>query len=141
MELKGEIGIIQIEVLFNKTSGTNNYWEENWLYCTVKGNFPGFISNYECNIRTDDFERCYNELVELHKFSREIAKFTTIEEGLIIILERNHNGSIKVTGSMNAVDLTGCSLNFNFQTDNFSLESFINDIFYILKEYPIIGIA
>jgi hypothetical protein len=139
MILKGDIGTLEIEVLANKASGTNDFWEENWLYSTIKGNFPGFTANFDCNLRTDDFERFAQELRAMVSMKSDVAKFTTMEEGLTLLLEREHTGTVKVTGKMTATELTQCSLEFKYQVDNPTLERFIYEVEDVIKTYPIIG--
>jgi hypothetical protein len=139
MFLKGDGGYLEIEVLTNKISGTNNYWEENWLYSTIKGKFPGFDANFDCYLRTDDFDRFAQELREMIALKSDEAKFTTMEEGLMLFLEREHTGAIKITGKITATELTRCSLDFKYQVDNPTLERFINEVENLIKTYPIIG--
>lgn len=69
----------------------------------------------------------------------DIAKFTTMEEGLTLLLEREHTGTVKVTGKMTATELTQCSLEFKYQVDNPTLERFIYEVEDVIKTYPIIG--
>ena len=130
---------MEIEILTNKISGTNNYWEENWLYSTIKGKFPGFDANFDCYLRTDDFDRFAQELREMIALKSDEAKFTTMEEGLMLLLEREHTGAIKITGKITATELTRCSLDFQYQVDNPTLERFINEVENLIKTYPIIG--
>ena len=139
MILKGDIGTLEIEVLTNKIFGTNNFCEENWLYSTIKGNFPGFTANFDCNLRTDDFERFAKELRAMVSMKSDVAKFTTMEEGLTLFLERKHIGMIKVTGKMKATEFPQCSLEFKYQVDNPTLERFIYELEDVIKTYPIIG--
>jgi hypothetical protein len=139
MELKGEIGKIEIEVLAQKSSGTGQFWEENWLYCTIKGTFPGFSAKYDCNLRTDDFQRCKDEIYALKNGNISVARFNTIEEVLDLKFENQNNELIRVSGLLKAIDFTNCSLQFNFEIDNFNLDRFLNDIIETIDMYPIIG--
>ncbi|MET3731418.1 WapI family immunity protein [Moheibacter stercoris] len=139
MILKGDIGYLELEVLTNKISGSDDFWEENWLYTSVKGNFPGFTANYDCNLRTDDLKRCYNDVIGLINGITNNAKLTTLEEGIELSFQKDKFGSIQVSGKLTATDLTRCCLEFTFVTDIQTVISFNSQLHKILIEYPIIG--
>ncbi len=139
MVIKGDIGYLELEVLTIITSGSNDFWEENWLYTLVNGTFPGFTAKYECNLRTDDFQRCYYELLDLLNSKSDFAKFTTVEEGVELSFSKDISGSIVVKGKLVGTELTRCSLEFNFVTDVLTVNNFSLQIQSLLLMYPIIG--
>ena len=139
MIIKGEIGKIEIDILTNKTSGTFDFWEENWLYANIKGNFPGFKVNYDCNLRTDDFQHCAEKLESMLSMDIEVAEFTTIEEGLQIMFIRGEFGDIKVKGKMIATELTQCVFEFKFTMDVPTLQRLIGEMQQVVYMYPLIG--
>lgn len=142
MKIIGEIGTIIIDILTNKTSGTQDFWEENWLYANVRGEFPGFKANYDCNLRTDDFERCVKELTFMlsEENYNQVAQFTTLEEGLQIIFKKDDRGSVKISGKMTPPDLPYWALEFNLTTDIPTIQRLIDEMQQVLDMYPIIGI-
>lgn len=139
MELKGEFGYLKLEVLTNKGSGTKDFWEENWLYTLVEGRFPGFLVNYKCDLRTDEFKRTGEEILKLLNGETDTANFTTLEEDVEIHFHREDYGEITVDGKLVATQLTNCCLKFNFVIDIFMMKSFSFQVQEILKDYPIIG--
>lgn len=139
MILKGDIGYLEFNILTNKVSGSNDFWEENWLYTSVKGDFPGFIANYDCNLRTDDLKRWYDDVMGLINDVTSNAKLTTLEEGIELFFQKDQSGSVQVRGKLIATELTGCSLEFVFVTDIQTVINFNSQLRKVLIEYPIIG--
>lgn len=139
MILNGEIGTFEIEVLCKNNTSSNEFWEANWLHSVVKGSFPGFTFNFNTNLRADDLQRLYKQLNDLVHYKETEAKLLTIEDNINLNFNRIHTGGIKVTGRVTAIDLTGCMLEFKFDSDNPTVERFAIEIKMILEEYPIIG--
>lgn len=140
MVLKGEQECLEIEVLTSITSESGDYWEENWLYASVKGQFPGFIVNYDCNLRTDDLRRCNDEISNLLKGFVNNAHFTTLEEGIELYFQREPLGKISITGKFVATELTKCCLEFSFSADISVIDKFQFDLNNIIEKYPLIGV-
>lgn len=139
MILKGENSFLEIDVLSATRSLSADFWENNWLHCSIKGEFPGFLVNCSVTLRTDDFQRCFNDLQHLISFEKKNAFFLTLEEGLMINFILDDTGIIKITGYIIATDLTGCKLEFNFLTDISRVQKFAFEINSLITDYPIIG--
>ena len=140
MELKGDFGYLELDVLTNKTLGSNDYWEENWLYTSVKAKFSGFTVDFYCDLRTDDFEKCSDEVSNLLAEITDGAKFVTLEEGVELHFQRDSVGIIFVKGKLTATELTKCSLEFSFSVDIPTMERFNIELHKIIEKYPIIGV-
>jgi hypothetical protein len=139
MILTGDIGIFEIEILFSNNSSSNDFWESNWLHSIIKGNFPGFDFKFNTNIRTDDFKRALEKLQNLIANKNEDADFLTLEDNINLHFKREPTGSIKIKGKVVAIELSGCSLEFNFITDIATIEKFVSEISNLLNKYPIVG--
>lgn len=141
MILTGEIGFFEIKVLHSNNASSNDFWETNWLYSSIKGNFPGFDFNFNVSIRTDDFKRAFDQLQDLIAHKKSDADFLTLEDNINLHFKREHTGVVKVSGKVVATELSSCSLEFNFSTDITTVENFTSEIDKVLNKYPIIGIA
>lgn len=140
MNLKSNEGSLEIEVRNRISSDSDDYWDGNWLYVFIKGVFPGFQVNFGCNIRTDELQNWYEELQKLSFQKVTQVQLVALEEGITLLFEREATyGTIKVSGKLTAVDLTGCSLEFVIIIDNYEVMNFILELGYILEKYPIVG--
>ena len=137
MILKGDIGKLEVKVLNRSNSETDDYWDGNWLESKIKIDVPGFNALYGTNLRVDDLQKFYEELVDLLNGNISEAEFTTMEEGLYMYCELAANGLIECKGKAN--NDTGNHLDFRLQTDFASLNVFLTDFKLILKSYPLVG--
>ncbi len=137
MKLKGDSGKLEINILRRSNSETDDYWDGNWLESEVRVEVSGFSSLYGINLRVDDLQRFYESLTALQKDNAKDSEFTTMEEGLYLHFAVNPNGSINCKGK--ASNEIGDSLDFKYQTDLASLDTFMSELEIVLKSYPLIG--
>ena len=136
--------IIKFDGIFVKASiigrsypNSNDYWDGNWLKAEIEANTYDFKGKFRTNLRTDDFQQFYQNLLKIQKNETNQIEFTTMEEGLHLI------GKLDITGNINwnvaAKSEFGNKLLFNIETDNAYIVSIIKDVVKILNEYPVIG--
>jgi len=138
MIIKGQNSeLLEINILRRENHHTADYWDANWLNVQVKVEVPNFRAHYATNLRTDDFQRFYDDIMRLkdHKISE--VEFTTMEEGLYLNLKLQKTGSLLCAGKTD--DHSGNELEFQFTVDNIMLDSLADQLKMILKKYPVIG--
>lgn len=132
-----EENFLEINVLGRKYPDTNNYWDINFLDVGIQISVAGFKADYLADLRTDEFQRFYNELVQLKDNIGNKAEFSSSEEGLYLSCTLRRTGRIDCKGV--AKDFSGNKLEFSFSTDNQVLYDVLNQLECLLKDYPVIG--
>jgi hypothetical protein len=139
MIIKNEIDELQINILKRSNTQAEDYWDANWLEAEVKIRVRGFSCLYGTNLRTDDFQRFYNDALLFSYGNRKEIEFRTMEEGLYLKFEAGPNGMVFCVGK--AKDDEGNSLEFKFEIDNTATTSLISQLTETLKFYPVMGSA
>jgi hypothetical protein len=133
MILKGELGFIELLVLSRENTNTNDYWDANWLASEIKIEVPGFKAHYATNLRIDDLNRFYNELMSFNQLKTNDIEFNTMEEGLFLQCHRSSNGDILCKAK--AINQNGDSLKFKFITHEAFILTFTSELKLILSTY------
>lgn len=137
MKIQGNIGQLEIRILRRSNLETSDYWDANWLESEIRIEVSGFNGLYGANLRVEELQKFYKELISLQKSTENEAMLTTIEEGIYLHCKVEVNGAIECKGK--ASNATGNTLTFRIQTDLASLDSFINELHAVLELYPLIG--
>lgn len=137
MILKGEPGTVKINILKRANYTSHDYWDANWLESNIMIEIPDFKANYKTNLRVDDLQRFYDELIELSNFNKKRAEFKTLEKGLSLECVANSRGAVLCTGK--AKNQYGNCLYFEMETDIGSISSWISELRSALKKYPLVG--
>lgn len=137
MILESETGTIEIKILNRTDTETTDYWDGNWLHSAIKINVRGFSAIYNANLRVDDLQRFYANLLSIKNDCIKEAKFTTMEEGIYLDLKIEPKGSLTCIGRAN--DENGNSLKFKIESDQASLNHFTEKVRTTLELYPLIG--
>ena len=141
MELIGENGRLDLNVISFSEMSSNDFWEANWLLTSIIGSFPNFAVNIEMTLRTDDFARFSVDLENLLIGNYQIAMFQNLEENLFLRISIEESmTSFKVIGKIIQPDNLGNAFHFSFETDLSSLTSFKGDLNKTLLRFPIIGV-
>lgn len=137
MQIIGFPGKIEINIVDRSNKTATDFWDANWLQAEITIHTSGFKAHYITNIRTDELERLYEELIKLEKLQIKEARFSTIEEGLYIVFTLLSNGIIQVIGRANDGD--GNILEFKFNAESSSINNFARQLKKTLDLYPVIG--
>jgi|LauGreDrversion4_2_1035121.scaffolds.fasta_scaffold14863_4 hypothetical protein len=137
MILKGVAGKLEITILKRSNSDTDDYWDGNWLEAEIKIVLPGIKILYGTNLRVDDLQRFYENVIALKYNRSKEAEFTTMEEGIYLHLDFEPNGAVRCKGKANSE--SGNSLDFKIQTELALLDVFIDELRIALESYPLVG--
>lgn len=129
---------IKIIVLSRTFPNANEYWDGNWCNCYVEFNFCIFKGSFKVSLRSDEFRNFYNQIKTLYDNLSGNAKFKTLENQVLIELEGNIKGEIKISGHLMDEAGIGNKLNFHFTIDQTYLPQILLQIENILKNYPVI---
>lgn len=140
MRLKGDSGNLEVKILVRKKAFSTDFWEENWLYSSINGRFPGFDVNYKCNLRIDDLKRWQVDITKLINENTPYSiSLKTMEEGIGLDFEKKENGMFYIRGRLVATELTGCYLTCSWEIDTEELQRFLSELSNNIIKYPIIG--
>lgn len=138
MKISGTTGEqLEISILRRSNPKSLDYWDANWLECEIKIIVSNFNSIYGTNLRVEELQKFYADLIKLQKGIENEALFITIEEGLYLECKIKRNGILEITGK--ATNEVGNNLSFSVQTDFTSLDTFINEMKAALEIYPLKG--
>lgn len=138
MILKSEGRFIEITILQRSYPKSTDFEDANWLKSEIKINAPCFKGLYEANLRSDDFERFYNDLEKLKINQSKKIEFTTMEEGIYLKGLLDITGNIKWEGIAKSSWGDSCLI-FKMETDNMSIDSLSKEVQEILQDFPVIG--
>ena len=140
MKVNGSNGDqLEINILRRNNSQSSDYWDANWIECEIKISIANFNSTYGTNLRVEELQEFYNDLIKLQKGIEKEATFITLEEGLYLKCKIKCTGAVDCIGK--ATNEIGNNLNFSIQTDLQSLEIFINELKEVLDIYPLKGVV
>lgn len=127
---------LKIKILRRSSPNNNDYWDGNWLESEIKINTSNFNGTYRTNLRTDDFLRFREDILESENNHSTSFLFTTMEEGIFFEGRINLVGVIEWT----CIAKTGNDvLNFSLESDLLSIKKLTIQIENILKIYPVVG--
>jgi hypothetical protein len=130
---------LSLLVLGRSHPNSTDYWDGNWLTAglTVKvGSFEGKVSGH---IRAEELVSFNRDLQTLFQKLTGEAAFKTMEDWLMIRVECNKLGHIKITGFVLDDHIDGNTLNFTLSTDQTFLPAPMRQIEQVLGQFPVIG--
>lgn len=143
LTLKGDYGVLDITILKRADDISNNYWDANWLICNIKIDIPHVKIDYNTNLRADEFQSFYNDLIFLQNTHVEnnIAEYKSLENGISIkckyAITGNYFCNINCEIMSNHDNWTEVS--FKLKVDNWTMADFKNQLENSLKIYKVIG--
>jgi hypothetical protein len=137
LSIRGEQGgSVSIDVRGYERPDTGDFWDSNWLQCTVDVKVQGFRATIGTSLRTDDFVKFYSELTAIAEPKAGEARFRTMEGTLSLVIQMRRQGTCTVRG--NVRDNTQGSLDFNFDSDHQTfLWETVKALEAIAREFPI----
>ncbi|GGB44237.1 hypothetical protein GCM10007199_07040 [Fictibacillus barbaricus] len=70
----GEDTQIEIEVIRRKYPNATDYWDINWVDCTVSVNIPGYKAHFSADLTTNEIRDFYTELIRMETDLKGQAK-------------------------------------------------------------------
>ena len=116
-----------------------DFWDGNWLACSIDIRAGDFTCHVGANLRTDEFERFYQEVKVLYESLTGDATFTTMETQLNLHLSGDGHGHICARGQVRDAPGTGNVLDFELQLDQTYLFGTKVQLGELLNRFPIRG--
>ena len=65
--LLGEETTIEIDVFYRNYPNSSDYWDGNWVTSKINIKIPGYLVNFDANLRTDELRDFANEIKLMSK--------------------------------------------------------------------------
>jgi hypothetical protein len=137
--LLGEETIIEIDVFYRDYPNSSDYWDGNWVTSKINIKIPGYLVNFDANLRTDELRDFANEIKLMSKLLKGKATLKNLDNYLHIECEMDKLGKIIWTAETCYPAGYGAVLKFEFESDQSFLIGLIKELETILTAFPVIG--
>jgi hypothetical protein len=135
----GEDTQIEIEVIRRKYPNATDYWDINWVDCTVSVNIPGYKAHFSADLTTNEIRDFYSELIRMETNLKGQAKLNNLDGYLDVEGEMNNTGRIIWSAELCYPAGYGAKLSFDFEADQSFLKELIKQLEQILTVFPVTG--
>ena len=132
-----DTGHLEIRVL-SRAAGSD-YWDGNWLVCSIELHAGGFAGRFQANFRTNEFDSFHRTVKALYETLRGEAMFAPLEGQLQLRLTGDGCGHITVEGQARDEAGTGNILHFVLQQDQTHLFGTMVQLGELLNRFPVRG--
>jgi hypothetical protein len=134
MRLGSEREYIALNVSGREFPNTSDFWDANWLICTVEIAVGAFRGRVDGMIRTEELETFRGEIVRLNEGLGGEAEFSTMEQWLALRLIGNGRGQIEARCE---VGDGGNTLRCCLSVDQTFLPPLIQQLSKLIEAYPV----
>ena len=141
LEIRGERGIrVIIEIHGYENEYADNYYDANWLRCSVQLKTDKLRGENDTSFQTADFMRFLSELEQLVGFKASCATFQTLEDAFNLSIEIDKTGHTLVSGILREYPGSYNAISFRFESDQSFLAIVVTQLRKIVREFPEIQI-
>ncbi len=134
VEIRGDDGLVWIEVRSYERLKTRDVDDSNWLSCSCGVQVRGFVGRMNLSLTTHDLERFDVELRRSLKKPSGTATFSTMEDRIKIEVEFKVTGAAQIRG---VVGERGNLLSFSFESDQTFLTEAERQLRSIVQEFSV----
>lgn len=138
--IKGDNVLVKIDVLNRPYPDGDNYWDINWLICSIYIKIPGFIADFSTYIRSDELKSFYDGLMEMHEKLHGNAILATLENEIFIECKIDKLGKIEWIVEASYSRGTMAEFRFEFENEQSYLYETLKNLKDITEEFPIINV-
>jgi hypothetical protein len=128
---------ISLAVSGREYPNSTDYWDANWLICTVEiavGPFRGRVGGM---VRADELEVFAGQLQQLNERLHGEAEFSTMEEWLSLRLVGDGRGRIEARCQVSDKPSDGSTLTCCLIVDQTLLPPLLRELSDLIKAYPV----
>lgn len=115
-----------------------DYWDGNWLRCTVDIQAGRFRGSVVGDIRAEELSAFSDQLARLQETLQGIAAFTTMEEWLAISVTSDHRGHMTLRCVIRDEPGTGNTLTCVLNTDQTFTRTTVAELARAVKSFPVV---
>lgn len=138
MRFGGELEHIALNVSGREFPNSTDFWDANWLICTVEIAVGAFRGRVEGMIRTEEVEGFREQLLRLNDGLNGEAEFATMEEWLSLRLIGDGRGHIETICQLGDAPGSGNTLTCRLSMDQTFLPPLMQELSELLKAYPVL---
>ena len=129
---------VQVRALRRTHPGCNDYWDGNWISCTIDAAVGGFKARVDADLRAEEFGEFHHQLSVMNQQLAGQAKFVTMEGCLEIEMSIDRLGH--VTAQCELLDQPGVGnrLEFTLNLDQSYLASLMDGLKTIIVTFPVL---
>ena len=137
VSIKGDTGMVSIEVLGYENTNATDLSDANWLSCMIEVEAGSFRGRYRTSLTTKDFACFEKDLSGLLGGEKSRAVFFTDEGWLRLEVIIDFLGRGKVTGEASDNLIPRSALSFAFETERAYLEQTKDSLCKITNTFPV----
>lgn len=118
---------------------SSDYWDGNWLWCSVEVSAGAFRGKVDGLLRNEDLARFLPRLEGLSEKSSGDAFFDTVEGWLDVRLTGDGRGHVELRGQLVDTPADGNSLEFRLSLDQTYLPPLMAQLRAALEQFPVVG--
>jgi hypothetical protein len=131
---------LSITVLGREHAGADDYWDGNWVVCTISVTVGGFTGHVRASLRMDEIHRFNEGLKLVNQSLFGAAVLESMEHWITLTVKAESRGQIQVFGELTDGAGVGNVLSFELpDVDQTYLAGWISSLDDIEKAYPVIG--
>ena len=138
-ELRGEGGIVAVEVLRYENPDSPDATDRNWLACQVTVDVPPFSGAFAVSLLADDLIDLGTALREFLDGSHEELSFEPFEQWISFRIAKRSRGHAEVTGTLRATVERRAELSFSIVSDQSYLSATLSSLEGLQHDFPMVG--
>lgn len=128
MRLIGDNGTIELGILEQSYTNSEDESDKEWLEINIKIQLNGFRAHFRTQLMRNDFERFIDSLSNVLVTQKGDVEFNTLEESFYLKGSVSYSGNIDWIGSAVYPVGDGNKLIFKLETDFYQLERIKNEL-------------
>ncbi|MDX2051867.1 MAG: hypothetical protein SFV15_05700 [Polyangiaceae bacterium] len=116
-----------------------DYWDGNWIDCTVVVAAGGFRGEYVACLRAEEFVSFRRDLERLYAELRGQGQFRSMEEWVTLDFAGDGRGTFRGTCRLRDRAGDGNLLEFGIEFDQTDVPAMVRDLKEIEEAFPVVG--
>jgi hypothetical protein len=130
---------IALTVKGRERPDSTDYWDANWLACSVEVAAGAFRGRHDSSIRTEELEQFYQQVGGLNERLVGQAELATMEGWLVIRLIGDGRGHVEVTCRLCDDPASGNTLECRLSVDQTFLLPLLHQLAAVTSVYPVVN--
>jgi hypothetical protein len=132
---------ILFDVIERSHPNATDFWDGNWLNVKVRLTVGGFGGMFNGQLRANELESFYVELVKLYKSLSGKASLSTMERWLLLEINGDGKGHLTLNGDIMDEPGVGNILKFKLELDQTFIPEVLSVLEKVTKAFPVLGNA
>lgn len=131
---------VLIRVVGRTHPEAGDYWDGNWLISPITARLPGFTSNLDAALRTDELCSFRKQLQRVCREVRGRAELVSIEEWITLNVLCDRSGHLEISGELSEDSIARNTLRFSVPgLDQTDLLPLIRELLTVEQRFPVVG--